>query len=251
MKKSDQDTDRRIGAAIKAERKRLGLSTSALAYHCKTSAVTIWSWEVGKAKAPMRCLVTLAALGFDPDAILPWAKTEAITLDRFTRAGRAGRIDVERHRLARLIPSIDEGVEWDGYAVYHNLDWLNGLTEVVPGSLCLVDRHHIESLEGAARAGTEVFLLRHPASGVHSLASAKLMRNGRIRFTVGSASLEGRLSDAGTRNSIVGRVLGSVGTRAPDSLEGNRHEEALIALVEATKGRAKSPTRSFRAGAQR
>jgi len=227
MKKQDRTLDIQMGKNLKAERERLGMSGSEMAYHCQASTVTIWSWETGKAKIPLNALVRLIPHGFDPASIIPSPKNETMILQLVGAKDR--NIEVEKHLVARCVPSIREVTEWEHMIVYHNLEWVDTAHPLSPGSLCLVDSRFIEDYEGEESPWDGTFLLHTLALDRFSLADFKPQSKNMVRFKAGGTT--GKASphslEKATPGLIRGKVLGKVGELPLPCPPTNSHAEAL------------------------
>ena len=235
MKRSNTTLDSQLGKNLKSERERLGMTTGETAYHCQTSAVTIWNWETGKAKIPLNAIARLIPLGFNLGNIIPESETEKVDL-RLVGDSQDSRISIKKHVLASCTGLQD----WRHLLVYHNLDWISALHSLTPGSLCLVDLNCRERFEGERKdLWTGTFLLHSPASKQLSLAEFAPLSKSVMRIRAGDVAEKASLSEIHNAfpKVIQGKVLGSVGRIAPQDLSSNRHGSALAGAAKAIRGR--------------
>ena len=116
---------RPLGKRFRAERKRLSLSSVAVAHICGTTESTVFNWEAGRARIPLSAAEKLWMHGFDPDRLVS-GSVQTVVVRSINGAG----LKVPEHLLKRYSLDPSRAV------VFHNRSRFDNLLPL--GVLCLL-----------------------------------------------------------------------------------------------------------------
>ena len=215
-----------LASRFRAERLKLGLSTSDVAHYCGVSASSVFSWEAGRSRIPLSVAASLWEHGFDAETVVAGkVKFRAVPVYGESVIPDASNADcfVPEHILQRhnLKPGSGE------FAILNN-----AISENIasPCDLLLMSPF---SKTADQYDGTEIAVLFKPGDPKFDefLCKIKSSGRGRIRLESGNVSGIGKTQSIFDECVFIGKFHCRIGIRQPKKVSSITHSQRLNAFL--------------------